>query len=88
VFNITEGLYGIAREAQVPALLDAYRIPYTFSDTSVLALTMHKALCKRVVRDLGVPTPDFAAYILLKKSNPSTFPFLCSSSPRGGTGTA
>lgn len=60
VFNITEGLYGIAREAQVPALLDAYRIPYTFSDTSVLALTMHKALCKRVVRDLGVPTPDFA----------------------------
>lgn len=59
VFNITEGLYGIAREAQVPALLDAYRIPYTFSDTSVLALTMHKALCKRVVRDLGVPTPDF-----------------------------
>jgi D-alanine-D-alanine ligase len=59
VFNITEGLYGIAREAQVPALLDAYRIPYTFSDTSVLALTMHKALCKRVVRDLGIPTPDF-----------------------------
>ncbi|HSV97164.1 MAG TPA: D-alanine--D-alanine ligase [Spirochaetota bacterium] len=61
VFNVTEGLYGIAREAQVPALLDAYRIPYTFSDTSVLALTMHKALCKRVVRDLGIPTPDFVS---------------------------
>ncbi|HNU90539.1 MAG TPA: D-alanine--D-alanine ligase [Spirochaetota bacterium] len=59
VFNITEGLYGIAREAQVPAILDAYRLPYTFSDASVLALTMHKALCKRVVRDLGLPTPDF-----------------------------
>jgi D-alanine-D-alanine ligase len=35
VFNICEGMYGIGREAQVPALLDAYRIPYVFSDTLV-----------------------------------------------------
>ena len=27
VFNIAEGLYGFGREAQVPALLDAYNIP-------------------------------------------------------------
>ena len=27
VFNIAEGLSGVSREAQVPALLDAYRIP-------------------------------------------------------------
>src|SRR3954447_20949771 len=32
VFNIAEGLTGIAREAQVPAILDAYGIAYTFSD--------------------------------------------------------
>jgi D-alanine-D-alanine ligase len=60
VFNICEGLYGLGREALVPAMLDAHRIPYTFSDPAVLALCLQKALTKRVVRDLGVPTPDFA----------------------------
>jgi len=30
VFNIAEGLHGFGREAQIPALLDAYKIPYTF----------------------------------------------------------
>jgi D-alanine-D-alanine ligase len=59
VFNIAEGLRGIGREAQVPALLDAYEIPYTFSDPLVCALSLHKGMTKRVVRDLGVPTPDF-----------------------------
>jgi D-alanine-D-alanine ligase len=60
VFNIAEGLRGFGREAQVPALLDAYAIPYTFSDPLTLAVALHKAMAKRVLRDLGVPTPDFA----------------------------
>jgi D-alanine-D-alanine ligase len=60
VFNIAEGLRGPGREALVPALLDAYGIPYTFSDPLVMALCLDKAACKRVVRDLGLPTPDFA----------------------------
>jgi D-alanine-D-alanine ligase len=59
VFNIAEGFRGFGREAQVPALLDAYEIPYTFSDPLVLCLTLHKAMTKAVVRDLGIPTPDF-----------------------------
>jgi len=42
VFNIAEGLRGFGREAQVPALLDAWDIPYTFSDPLVLSLTLHK----------------------------------------------
>jgi D-alanine-D-alanine ligase len=60
VFNFCEGMYGLGREALVPALLDAYRIPYTFSDPVVLAVALHKGMTKRVVRDAGVPTPDFA----------------------------
>jgi D-alanine-D-alanine ligase len=60
VFNICEGLKGVAREAQVPALLEAYDIPYVFSDPLTLALSLDKAMCKRVVRDAGVPTADFA----------------------------
>jgi len=59
VFNITEGMYGFGREAQVPALLDAYNIPYTFSDPLGHALSLHKGITKHVLRDLGIPTPDF-----------------------------
>ena len=62
VFNICEGLRGVAREAQVPAILDLYGVPYVFSDPLVLALTLHKGLTKRVVRDAGVPTSDFCVY--------------------------
>ena len=60
IFNFCEGMYGIGREALVPALLDAWRIPYTFSDPVVLGLCLHKGLTKRVVRDAGVLTPAFA----------------------------
>ena len=60
VFNFCEGVKGVGREAQVPALLDAYDIPYVFSDTLTLAVSLDKAMCKRIVRDAGVPTPDFA----------------------------
>jgi D-alanine-D-alanine ligase len=60
VFNIAEGLHGFGREAAIPALLEAYGIPCTFSDSLVLSLTLHKGMTKRVIRDLGIPTPDFA----------------------------
>jgi D-alanine-D-alanine ligase len=59
VFNIAEGLKGFGREAQVPALLDAFEIPYTFSDPLVLSLTLHKGMTKHVIHDLGIPTPEF-----------------------------
>jgi D-alanine-D-alanine ligase len=60
VFNICEGMHGLGREAQVPALLDAYQIPYVFSDPLVCALALHKGMTKDVVRASGVATPDFA----------------------------
>ena len=60
VFNIAEGLSGIAREAQVPAILDLYGIAYTFSDPLVMALSLHKAMTKTIVAASGVPTPRFA----------------------------
>lgn len=59
VFNICEGLHGLGREAQVPCLLDAYQIPYTFSDPLVLSLALNKEFTKRVIRTLGLATPDF-----------------------------
>jgi D-alanine-D-alanine ligase len=60
VFNIAEGLHGVAREAQVPAILDLFQIPYTFSDPLAMTVSLHKNLTKIMVRLSGVPTPDFA----------------------------
>lgn len=60
VFNFCEGLRGLAREAQVPALLEACDVPYVFSDPLTLALALDKSMAKRVVRDCGVPTARFA----------------------------
>ncbi|MBN2799727.1 MAG: D-alanine--D-alanine ligase [Deltaproteobacteria bacterium] len=60
VFNIAEGMHGLGRESLVPAMLDAWKIPYTFSDPMVLAISLHKGMCKRVVQQLGVPTAPFA----------------------------
>ena len=60
VFNFCEGLKGVSREAQAPALLEAYDIPYVFSDPLTLALALDKAMTKHIVRAHAVPTPDFA----------------------------
>ncbi len=59
VFNIAEGVKGRSREAQVPALLEAYDIPYTFSDPLVCAVTLDKAVAKRIVQSHGLRTPAF-----------------------------
>ncbi len=59
VFNICEGVAGVAREAQVPAILEAFDIPFTFSSADVLCTAMDKALAKLVVRQAGVNTADF-----------------------------
>ncbi|MCL2483877.1 MAG: ATP-grasp domain-containing protein [Firmicutes bacterium] len=79
VFNICEGMYGYSREAQVPALLDAYKIPYVFSDALVMAVTLHKGKTKRIVRDMGVNTPCFIEVYDVKDIEGHTlqFPLFC-----------
>jgi len=57
VFNIAEGVKGRSREAQVPAILELYDIPYTFSDPLVCAVTLDKAMAKKVVQAAGLNTP-------------------------------
>ncbi len=59
VFNVAEGLRGRGREALVPAVLDLLDIPHTGSDAVTLAVTLDKALAKRVVRDAGLATAPF-----------------------------
>ena len=63
VFNICEGMYGTGREAQIPALLDAYKIPYVFSGPLVMAVTLDKSLAKIIVKNDGINTPEhFVVY--------------------------
>ena len=61
VFNICEGLCGAGREAQVPAILDVFEIPYTFADPAVMSVCLDKGVTKSVVRAAGVPTPNYLA---------------------------
>jgi D-alanine-D-alanine ligase len=58
-FNICEGHFGDGREAQVPALLEMLRVPYTGSQVLTLALTLDKPMTKRVLSFHGLPTPPF-----------------------------
>lgn len=72
VFNIAEGLRGAGREAQVPAILDVYNIPYTFSDPVVMGLCLNKALTKQIIRDAGLATSPF---VVVNSSLPGPVPF-------------
>lgn len=58
-FNITEGIGEPSREAQIPALLDLMRLPYTASDPATLCLTLDKARTKEILSYHQIPTPLF-----------------------------
>ena len=57
VFNIAEGHNGRGREAQVPALLNFFGIPFVGSDETTLCIALDKALTKRILATYGIKTP-------------------------------
>jgi D-alanine-D-alanine ligase len=61
-FNICEGHFGDGREAQVPAILEMLRIPYTGSQVLTLALALDKPMTKRVLTYHDLPTPAFQVF--------------------------
>jgi D-alanine-D-alanine ligase len=61
-FNICEGHFGDGREAQVPAILEMMRIPYTGSKVMTLALTLDKPMTKRILHWHELPTPEFQVF--------------------------
>src|SRR4030095_16637975 len=63
-FNIAEGLGGDAREAQVPALLEMLRIPYTGSRVLANGISLDKTLTKRIWRDRRLPVASFQEFAL------------------------
>jgi D-alanine-D-alanine ligase len=61
-FNIAESHFGDGREAQIPALLEMLRIPYTGSKVLALALALDKPMTKRILHYHGLPTPEFQVF--------------------------
>jgi D-alanine-D-alanine ligase len=59
VFNIAEGLHGVSREAQIPAILEYLHIPYTGSDPLTLATALDKARTKEILSYNGISTAKF-----------------------------
>ncbi len=58
-FNSSEGHYGESREAQMPAILDILRIPYTCAGVLGMSLAHNKHIAKQMFRYAGLPTANF-----------------------------
>jgi D-alanine-D-alanine ligase len=61
-FNIAEGHYGDSREAQIPALLELMKIPYTGSRVLTQAISLDKVMTKRVWQSFGLRTAPFQQF--------------------------
>lgn len=62
VFNIAEGIFGRAREAQVPAILNFFQIPFTGSDETTLCISLDKSLTKRLLSTYCIKTPRYQVF--------------------------
>lgn len=62
IFNLAEGRSFQSREAQVPAILDLFEVPYTFGDPLCMCVCLNKAVTKLLLQGHGIPTsPAFLA---------------------------
>jgi D-alanine-D-alanine ligase len=62
VFNLVESLDGDDRGIlQVPVLLESLGIPFTGAPLQAILMTTNKLVAKRLLRDAGLPTPDWFA---------------------------
>jgi len=59
VFNIAEGICGRGREAQIPAILNFFKIPFVGSDETTLCIALDKALAKRLLSSYKIKTPRY-----------------------------
>lgn len=60
VFNLSYGIQGRARYTHVPSILEMVGIPYVGSNPLAHSLSLDKVVTKVILRQNGLPTPDFA----------------------------
>lgn len=59
VFNIAEGMWGDARESQIPMFCEILKLPYTHSGVTTNAIALDKAFAKLVLKGAdGINVPD------------------------------
>ncbi len=84
VFNIAEGSNKRAREAQVPAICDLLGVEHTGSDATCLAITLDKAITKKLLSQDGMLTPAYRLYSGGKMVEPGlTFPVIVKPNQEG-----
>ncbi|MER8900066.1 ATP-grasp domain-containing protein [Mesorhizobium sp. M0676] len=59
VFNMAYGIQGECRSTHVSAMLEMAGVPYTGSSPLGHGLALDKVITKRLIRDRGLPTPNF-----------------------------
>jgi D-alanine-D-alanine ligase len=59
VFNMAYGIQGNCRYTHVPATLEMAGVPYTGSDPLGHALALDKVITKDLMRQAGIPTPNY-----------------------------
>ena len=77
VFNVSYGIQGQARYTHVPSILEMVGIPYVASGPLAHSLALDKVVTKMILRQHGLPTPDFAVLQSPDDSIPAlTFPLI------------
>ncbi|MEJ2131134.1 MAG: ATP-grasp domain-containing protein, partial [Gammaproteobacteria bacterium] len=61
-FNLSYGIQGQARYTHVPGILEMVGIPYVGSGPLAHSLCLDKVVAKMIMRQSGLPTPDFAVF--------------------------
>jgi len=59
VFNMSYGIQGECRYSHVPTILEMAGVPYTGSGPLGHTLALDKVIAKVLMRDAGLPTPNF-----------------------------
>lgn len=85
VFNIAEGRGGRGRESQVPAVLEMLGIPCSGAPPLSIAMTLDKALAKRVAQAHGIPTARFDVVEPGRPSSRLSYPLFAKPAAEGSS---
>ncbi|MYG77540.1 MAG: D-alanine--D-alanine ligase, partial [Acidimicrobiaceae bacterium] len=75
VFNVSYGLQGQARYTHVPSILEMVGIPYVASGPLGHSLALDKVVTKMILRQNGIPTPEFAVLETPEMPVPDGLPY-------------
>ena len=75
VFNVSYGLQGQARYTHVPSILEMVGIPYVASGPLGHSLALDKVVTKMILRQNGIPTPEFAVLETPEVPIPGDLPY-------------